>query len=234
LAATVQGDASAVTDAAGHYQIEGIPPTIDDPRFGPRRPNRIAARHPDRGVAPQRDLPEIDATIDLVLLATGGIDGEVVGAAKYDWVIAYPTGAQGQSETADLQRDGSFKFDKLPAGEHELRPVRNGSTGFRPPSVRVTVVANQRVRATIKLPETITLTIRVNQKCEAVTMLAAGTSQPTQRDFLAFEWCYGKDVVEIADVVPGNYRVCAVKDCTPIVVKPTPPRQTVDLPKPSR
>jgi len=63
-------------------------------------------------------------------------------------------------------------------------------------------------------------------------MFTAGTSPPSPQDARAFEWCYGKDVVEIADVVPGNYRVCAVKDCASITVKSTPPRQTVDLPTP--
>lgn len=115
MTSTLQGDGSAITDAAGSFQIEGIPPTIHDPRFGPRPPNRIAAHHPDRGVAPQRDLPEVDTTIDLVLLATGGVDGEVVGTAKYDWIIAGPTSAQGQSERVDLQRDGTFRFESCPS-----------------------------------------------------------------------------------------------------------------------
>lgn len=188
------------------------------------------ARHPERGTAPQRVLPDGDATVELVLLATGGIDGKVVGSTDYRWVHAAPLAKSAPSESADVQNDGSFRFDGLPAGEYELGPVRNGSWGFQQPPSRVTVVAGQRVPVTIKHLTGITLTLKSSEPCESVFLFPRGPITPGGRQ--AHQPCRGLSVVEIADVQPGEYRACtgySDSECSPIVVTPQPARQTVQV-----
>ena len=218
LSLALQGDGSSISAPDGTFQVLGIPPVT-----GPRARNQISARHPQRGTAPPRELPAGDATVELVLLATGAIDGKVVGASDYQWVRAAATEKGGAHESAELASDGSFTFEGLPAGDYDLTPVRNGSWGFRQPPIRVTVLANQRITATVTHLRGIHLTIRSNEPCADSFLFAPDDV----RGWRSHQPCNG-NFAELVDVQPGAYRACLDRnDCKQIVVTPQPARQTV-------
>jgi len=159
---SLQGGATATTDANGAYSIDGIPPPTKLPQQPRARPNRIGASHPSRGIAPARDFGENETTVDLGLKDTGGMDGKIAGpASDHEYVWARLANGQGDAAEAKIERDRTFHFDKLAAGDYALTVTRQNWDGYVAPPTRVTVVAGQRASATITLPESVTLRVRV-------------------------------------------------------------------------
>jgi protocatechuate 3,4-dioxygenase beta subunit len=228
---SLQGGASATTDSAGAYTIEGIPPPTKMPQQPTALPNRIGASHPSHGVAPARDLSEGETTVDFVLKETGGIDGKIVGpASDHQNVWAALAKHQGEPEHSDIQRDRTFHFDKLAAGDYELTITRQNWDGYVPPPTRVTVVAGQRTNATITLPESVTLHVHIiDGTCDVVVLLKPGTDAPDPSNMLGRAICDG-DHADVANVPPGRYRVCMdEKHCASVTTTSTPATQTVEI-----
>jgi hypothetical protein len=228
---SLQGGATTTTDASGAYMIEGIPPPtkmLQQPRAFP---NRIGASHPSRGIAPSRDLADSDATVDFVLQDTGGLDGKIVGPpSDHENVWAGLANHQGDQAHAKIERDRTFHFNKLVAGDYELRITRQNWDGYVLPPTHVTVVSGQRASATITLPDSVTLRVHVvDGKCQMVLLLKPGTDAPDLRTWLGRSFCDG-DHADVANVPPGNYRVCIDdKHCAAVTATKTPATQDVEI-----
>lgn len=227
---SLHGGGVATTDASGAFQIDGIsPPTTLGER--PRLPNRIGASHPDRGIAPARDLPDAEATADLVLKPTGGLDGKLVGpASDHVFVWAQLANHTGESVHAQIESDRSFHFDKLAVGDYELRITRQNWDGYVMEPTLVTVAADKRAKATITVLDSVTLRVHViDGKCQVGLLLKPGADPPDQARELGHSFCDG-DHVDIRNVPPGEYRVCVdEKHCAQVTATAKPAMQRVDL-----
>lgn len=229
----LQGGAIATTGANGSYVLEGISPVPDTPApWNGKEVNRISASHPDRGTVPSRDLAPSESTVDLVLSATGGIDGTVEGPLSgHEQVWAQMENVHDVVSARIENR--RFKFDKLPAGKYELTIARQNADGFRVPSMSVVLAANKKTSATFKLPASVTLAAHMaSGTCDVLLLVEAGTTTPPSdpRSALGFAHCEGADAI-VKGVVPGNYRACVAADrCVPVRVNATPERQTLEIP----
>ncbi len=137
------GARSATTDADGRYLLAGFPPTPLTLVAGKDGVGRAASVAVARGAD--------SAVVDLVLQATGGVDGTVTrgGQPLADTVvIANPLGAPSSNFFVVTGPDGSFAFDALTAGDYFLYPMLGGG-GNRPKDMAlhtVTVTAGRRAR----------------------------------------------------------------------------------------
>jgi len=228
---SLQGGATATTDANGAYSIEGIPPPTKMRQQPRALPNRIGASHPSRGIAPARDLGDSEATVDLALRTTGGLDGKIAGpASDHENVWAQLANHQGDAAHAKIERDRTFHFDKLVAGEYDLTVTRQNWDGYVAPPTRATVVAGQRANATITLPDSVTLRVRVvDGKCQGALLLKPGTGAPDPKDMLGHSFCDG-DHVDVTNVPPGSYRVCIDdKHCAAVTATASPKIQAIEI-----
>lgn len=141
----------AVTDSDGRYAVEGV----DPPRAGGAPRTSITARRAGVGAAIPSELPEEDAVPDLVLVPVGGIDGHITaaieGGVSHMAVLARRRGSQADVRFSPVDAFGRFRFDDVPAGEHDLEVVAPRRTAGRP-GVAVIVVAGERASVRIVLP----------------------------------------------------------------------------------
>ncbi len=225
LERSFRGQFQTTTNEAGGYAFDGIAP------LGNPRADQISAAHPDRGASPPSSVPVGDGVVDLVLAATGGIDGTVEGSAESLGIVnASTTSDRGGRLTARVDRSGAFHFDGLPAGDYTLSmfPLP-GRTGPAPASV--TVVANQRAKAKLVVPNgNVTLIVKISGgTCTGVMLMPPGDGPFRWGDYRGFASCSG-DTAEFDGVEPGSYRVCAgAVNCTPVTVLPAPEKQTVQV-----
>jgi len=98
------------------------------------------------GISAPTRIPEKDAKIDLVIVATGGIDGVVAGMSNGSVTARLGSSASGSPIVARIEGTGAFHFDRLLPG---IYTVSTYSDGHEKASIQVTVVAGQR--ATTKL-----------------------------------------------------------------------------------
>jgi hypothetical protein len=186
----------------------------------------MSASHPDRGSSLPSLIPDHDATIDLVLVASGGIDGIVEGFSEQLGIVFANGVAEGRS--AEVDPSGEFHLDGLPAGEYTLSmPPLPGRTA--PASVNVTVVANQRAKAKLVMPKgTVRLIVNVSgDGCAGVSLSAQGDSSSAVSGGLA---SCSKGRAEFDRVEPGSYRACADQThCVPVTVGATPDTQTIEI-----
>ncbi len=137
------------TDERGEFLMRG---------FGDH-PLVVVAEHPQKGRAPSVAIPRhlVSARVELVLQATGGLDGKVTRAGQPlpgTVMIANPRGATRSNFFVISGPDGTFSFDKLSAGPY-LVMAMIGSGGGRPKDMHlraVDVVAGARGRADIEVP----------------------------------------------------------------------------------
>ena len=223
LQGAFRGSYQTTTDASGAYAFDGIAP------IARARRAQIAATHPTSGTSPAAAIPDGDATIDLVLAATGGIDGTVVGfTGSFGMVSARRTGDATDPTMTRIEPTGEFHIDNLVPGDYMLtRPPLPGALG--PAPVKVTVAANQR--ATVKLApakETVTLVVTVAGSCDGV-MLSAGSVDPSPEVASGYQRC-SNHAATFTGVEPGAYQACAgPKRCAPVTVTASPATQTVEI-----
>jgi protocatechuate 3,4-dioxygenase beta subunit len=140
----VRGEFETTTDASGAYVFDGVAP------WSGKRPARIVALHPDHGSTSQT-VPDHDATIDLVLQPAGGIDGTVEGLLdRFGMVVVEHDGVDRSRSVVRVNASGGFHVDGLPPGNYVLSMPSPEHAA--PTPVSVTVLANQRVKAKLMIP----------------------------------------------------------------------------------
>jgi protocatechuate 3,4-dioxygenase beta subunit len=229
------GGSMATTDANGAYVIENIPPpTWTVPGRASPFPNRISARHPDRGLTPLRDLAATATTADFVLKPSGGIDGRVSGPqSDQTYVHAMLASGEGEPASARVEADRSFHFEHLVEGEYDVSLTRQNSDGFSLPAARVKVEGKTRANVSFALAPTAPLRIRVvDGTCGIAMLLKRGASPPKnlyQGGSLGFAFCDGGNA-EVANVPPGSYRVCIDEThCADAIIAATPAPTTIEI-----
>jgi protocatechuate 3,4-dioxygenase beta subunit len=213
LRALMRGDFSATTDAAGSFEIIGYNASAED--------LRIEAAHPTAGICGARSLAAGETDVELVLIASGSIDGTVVRQRKgVSRVIASGVDEPQVHYEAELTASGTFRFAQLPPGEYSVRV--GGSSA--PPSVRATVTAGARTVVSFELPDhPAELRVYVAAGCNLVSLRTAVTDE-----MLRLESC-AEGRVTFPELAPGPYQVCLeLTDCRPIDV-PATAVHTVEL-----
>jgi hypothetical protein len=220
LTAWSRGNFATTSDARGAFRFEEV--HVFD--LAGHRPKIVAKE--DDAVSPEVEVPTNDATIDLVVWPAGGIDGEVNGANRSGATVhAHPLSGDRVGDYAEVGADGKFRFENQMPGDYDLQLLPAAMGVASPPVERVTVLANHRAAAVIKLPQRpVTISVHVSGgPCELVELEAA-TGEPS----LGQQECSGSQA-EITGVAPGKYRVCVFRSCVPIDVKPSPARQSFEL-----
>jgi protocatechuate 3,4-dioxygenase beta subunit len=132
----------------GAYSFEGIT-SVRPPHA---RPSPISASHEQRGFSVAVAVPEGDATVDLVLLETGVIEGVIDDfPGGFASIAAHRRGEEADLRSTRVSPRGTFVIENVPPGDYAL--VMNGLPG-RPvaPPVKVTVVASERVSVRLAMP----------------------------------------------------------------------------------
>lgn len=144
-AVTASGDTwqQARTNADGTFVVQGL----GDGRY------RFAARKDELTSEP---LENVDIGAGEIVIrmkpsaGTGALRGTVKGFAGGNWMMGIVQAAEG---TAFVGRDGTYRFEKLPAGELDLRATATGPNGdmVSAPAVKVTIIAGSEVEADLEL-----------------------------------------------------------------------------------
>jgi hypothetical protein len=130
------------TDTDGAYAFAGV--DVLDETFPTSE--IILATHHRVGVSVMHELPKTDATVDLVLLGSGRIEGVVQQLrGGHGFMVAERAGEPARARHASCDASARFTFEDVPAGEYvvKLEPETEAAP------VRVTVVANQTATATV-------------------------------------------------------------------------------------
>jgi len=221
LKESMQGKITVVSDASGAYQIDGI--------LTSSRRNEIVATHPTLGSSGTKIVAPKISTLDLVIVPVGGIDGTIVGATERQHIVNVTmVGGDKTRYSADVDATSAFKLDDLVPGDYDVKLYGGGKA--TPPPVRVTVVANQRVVATIKMPtSTVTLAVHHAPGCDMVFVAERGEGH----EDIADARCDDKGTAVVEGLAPGTYNVCTIsRACAVVTVTATPARQTLEIPAP--
>ncbi len=220
------GTYTATTDADGAFAFTGV--TLRD------GPVQISATHPERGTSLERTLGHGDATVELALLATGGIDGEIEGTVGSNTSVSVWGASDDLGSFGDgVGSDGTFHIDGMPAGDYWL--IRYTPAMHAPsPALRVTVATNQRTHVHLTTPS-IAVTLRVKVASGLCEVIALFSWPRTPGDWPDDEQC-ASGVATFVGVAPATYSAAAwlsgaePTGGTPIVVAPSPAVQTVMIP----
>ncbi|HVV86770.1 MAG TPA: carboxypeptidase-like regulatory domain-containing protein [Kofleriaceae bacterium] len=155
------GVRQAISNAQGEFVIVGAS----------RSGGSVIADHADRGRSVAVVIPagkDDVRGVTLTLAGFGSVAGKVtrkgepvVGAT----VSAAPSGASGQAVFVSAGADGSFVFDKLPAGSTTLMALDTGMMKAASGSRTVTVVEGKQIDGSVDLPAgDITVTVHCKPK----------------------------------------------------------------------
>ncbi|HEX4422534.1 MAG TPA: carboxypeptidase-like regulatory domain-containing protein [Kofleriaceae bacterium] len=215
MTALFAGHPSAVTGGDGRYEIGGV--AAGDGQ-------RIRATHPERGMSTDLALAPGDTEIELMIAATGSIDGSIANVIRRQQSVSASSLSDGR-KLADVPVDaaGGFQFDALPPDRYLLRVAGDNALG----ALIVTVVAGARVPAAFEMPrDPITLHIEAGNPSCLVELKTTGEAPDT----LAMAFC-GDGVADIYGVAPGHYQTCANQQtCTPLTVTASPAIQKLTIP----
>jgi protocatechuate 3,4-dioxygenase beta subunit len=216
------GTYETTTNAQGAFLFDGVVSSV-----APKgRPSQIMAMHPRVGTSVPRPVVDRDANMDLVLVATGGIDGVVEGLTdRASSVFAHATATRADAGAAPIDATGSFRFDGLPPGEYTLSMIPLPGKSV-PPPVTVTVVANQRARTKLVMPrDTVQVILKIlGGTCTAIVLRTPGDAHSTN-----FAQC-AAGAATYEGVAPGSYEACpGGEGCTSITVAAAPATQTFEI-----
>jgi hypothetical protein len=224
LEAWFRGTFQTTTNDAGAYSFDGIAP------LGGRSEEVFATRS-DLGSSLAANLHDGDAVVDLVIVASGGIDGVVEHFTEsVGRVRARRTGDAAGAHSASVDATGAFRFDGLPAGDYTLSMIPlPGKTA--PTEVTVTVAADRRAQARLVVPtSTVMLTVRVTGGSCTGVMLGSGSGSGSGFAVGEAHALCSAGVAEFDAVQPGAYRACPDgQHCVSITVTATPDKQVVEV-----
>jgi len=242
-----QGPHETATDAAGAYIFDGVEGRRE--LIGARL---LWATHSSRGVSLIRELPEVDATIDLELLGSGRIEGVVDGVrGGVPLVFARhadePEGVRRQivTRSTEVRYAGEFCFEDLPPGNYVLSlrvPSRIHTS-----AVEVTVHDDHTVSAKLEMVTSgVSLTVVVPAgRGMSLVLVSADSSTPEPEPSLPRMVVHetrftmtgnpstpsrGREMVKFDYLEPGTYRASIDgQTWTPIVVVTMPSEQRVEV-----
>ena len=127
----MQGESFATSDASGNYELFAVPPSTEA--------RTVKAAHPTRGASQYTVLAIGQSSIDIVLNATGAIDGTVT-ANDVSLAVAILSEDGRARYYGEVDTLGRFSFPALPPGEYEVDLI--GHTRF-PRATGVIVTAGK-------------------------------------------------------------------------------------------
>lgn len=142
------GVRKAISNAQGEFVLIGVS----------RSGGALVADHPVRGRSVSIDIPagkDDVRGVTVPLLGFGSVAGKVTRKGEPvagATVSAAPTGASGQAVFVSAGADGSFVFDKLPAGRTTLLAMNMGMMRASSGGRAVVVTEGQQVDGSIELP----------------------------------------------------------------------------------
>ena len=135
----MQGERFATSDASGNYELFGVPPSTET--------RALKATHPTHGASQFTELVVGQSAIDIVLKATGSIDGTAPGN-DLRFAVAMISDDFRARYHADVDADGRFSFPSLPPGEYDVDMVGRG----RFPTSKVIVTAGKNTTVVFAAP----------------------------------------------------------------------------------
>ncbi len=196
----LRGEVFGRTAADGTFRLAGVPAGALE----------LRASHPTYGSAVPVPIAAGASSAQLVLFSTGVLDGAIESYSDLANEVVIRDAATGiEIAKSDLDRAGTFRFGRLPAGERIV--VLRGGEDLQTQHVTIRPGARSRVAFTLpKQPITLKLD---HEGCTQATLRDATTRSP-----IASVKCEdGRG--EIANVSPGRYLACADSGaCKPIEV----------------
>lgn len=110
----MQGEPSATTDASGNYELFGVPPSTEE--------RTIKAADPTHGVSAFTAVPVGQSTVEIVLQATGSIEGVAAGH-DMAFAIAVRVDDRRGRYYADIDTLGRFTFPGLLPGTYDIETI---------------------------------------------------------------------------------------------------------------
>lgn len=217
LGAIMQGDLSATTDARGHYEVVGLQ--------GSTEGRRIEAVHPTLGMSGYRVLAAGETEVELVIAATGSIDGTLVRPRRNTThIVASRIEDRDAQYHAEAAPSGTFQFPQLPPGEYNVRVLGRNA----PPAIHATVTAGAPTVVTLEFPANpVELRVHVVAGCSLISVRTRDSDE-----LLRLESCTDGRVT-MADLAPGPYQLCLeLSECQPIDL-PATPVHTVEIDRPA-
>ena len=220
----LSGVRSVVSDQDGLFTAVGVP----------AKPTNVMAEHPDRGRSLAVPVPEGEADpppVTLALRGFGSIAGTVTRQGKPVPNVTVGEASKGGGAQGQFTRtaaDGSYALAKVAEGAHVINALQQAMMSMKSASVTVQVTAGQQATANIDIPVgDVTATVQVkplagNQVDAAQVFLFAGTvNLTTGRQLLdgvfqssvqgtKFWLGAGKPAPEFAELVAGDYSICAL------------------------
>lgn len=214
---------TATSNADGAWTIQGAP----------AKGGKMIAEHTSRGRSDALALPPGDqdvADVTLVVHGFGSIHGKVTKdgqPAANVGVMASAKGSQGHAAMVQTGGDGTFAFDKMPAGTHTLAATEGSGMSIHTTTKDVTVTEGKSTEVAIELAAgKVTLTVTVKGKDgahldaaqlfllrgkvaitnaqEAVDLMLAGQTAGMT------VWFGGTDLPKFEKLEPGQYSICTI------------------------
>jgi len=210
LHALMRGELSATSDASGNYEVVGLGGAPDEYRPDERR---IEAQHPTYGRSGYRLLAAGETDVDLVLRATGSIDGTLVRPRAGIHLVAASRAEDRHARYyADVTAAGTFRFPQLPPGAYDVDVL--GPNGQ--PAAHATVTAGAHTVVVFEFPANpVELHVHVAAGCSLVSLTTVAG------EMVRLESCT-EGRATFPDLAPGPYQLCLeLSECRPIDVPAT-------------
>ncbi len=216
LRGELAGTRGGRTDAAGRFEIGGLPDDLADVT--------IAASEPDRGLALPRPLHdyELATDIELRLEATGTVVGSVANGTPDEIYRAHLS--SGADDYSAHVMNGEFSIAQLPPGDY----VATLASSVIVPPIAVHVAANVTTSIEFALPAAaVTVDITTpDAPCTSITITAPDATSESMWSPSAS--CSDAHHAEAIAMAPGRYRFCNVS-CTTVDIAPSPGHQQVTI-----
>jgi hypothetical protein len=222
LRAELDGARGARTDAAGRFEIDGLPEDLTDAKIG--------AADADRGRAMPQPLDEaaLNSEIVLQLEATGEIVGSVANEHPNE-IYRVHIDAMDEASTYVAHLDhGEFSVNMLPPGDYVV--ALRGDVVLPPQRVHVTGGASTPVAFEIPA-ESVSLDVTTpNDTCTGIAIASIEVDHPLEGEprWSAFAKCDDAHHAVIDHIAAGTYQLCN-SSCQTVQVAPSPAHQAVTL-----
>lgn len=141
-----RGNYSTLTESDGSFRFDGVS-AING------RAQISASLMPNHGVSLPQEITNSDASLDLVLLPVGSIEGVLTGAPARDTIVVARSVAHRKSLlSVGVEGNGTFRFNNVPVGEYDVGVLMISGSRGATLIKRLSVVAWQPVIVTLVVP----------------------------------------------------------------------------------